>query len=79
MEYIKRKIESEKITIEDREHKDYQISLNSYGHLTIRFFNPNNPNKDEIIVFDAGVSTAIIRYIRKIISIGGYLKGEHNY
>ena len=76
MEYIKRKIRAKKITIEDRENKEYQVSLNSWGHLTIRFFNPMNPKEDEIIVFDAGVTNAIIRYIKKIIRIGVFLKGE---
>jgi len=76
MEYIKRKIKSEKITVEDRVHKDCQISINSFGHLTIRFFKPSDPEEDEIIVFDAGVTNAIIRYIRKMLKISDFLKGE---
>jgi len=66
VEWIKRKIKSEKITIPE-EYNQYQISLNSWGHLTIRLFKEDNPDEDIVIVFDSLMTRSILRYIGRLI------------
>ena len=66
MEYIEREIKSKKITLPEN-YDCVQVSVNSWGHLVIRFFNNQNPDKDVVIVFDAAATGHIIRYIKKYL------------
>ena len=43
-----------------------QASINSDGCLTLRNYNPNNKNTDEIVIFTREETTALFRLIRKI-------------
>lgn len=73
MEILKRKTETAHEILID----DYcQIAINDYGHLTIRYFNPNNSkvnakkqiteDEDVIIVFEAAVTRKIMRFLRNL-------------
>ena len=65
MEYIKREIKTEKIEL-PKEYNAVQVSLNNWGHLTVRFFNRDNQNKDILIVFDDFTTRRIIGFIKNI-------------
>lgn len=43
-----------------------QASFNSDGRLTLRMYDPDDPNEDTIIVFDARQTNAIVNLFRKI-------------
>ncbi|HDH91592.1 MAG TPA: hypothetical protein ENF38_01435 [Candidatus Aenigmarchaeota archaeon] len=60
MEIIKRKIKFEK----EEENRKIQVSFNSDGHLTIRFYNPEDPSKDKLIIFTARETNEILSFIR---------------
>lgn len=47
MEIIKRKTEVERETVETDEFNKFQVSLNNYGHLILRFFPSNKFDNDE--------------------------------
>ncbi len=65
MEIIERTIKTKKRTI-DPTKNEIQISYNNFGHLTIRFFERGKEDKDTIIVFTAGQTGQIIRFVRNI-------------
>jgi len=65
MEYIKREIKTEKIELPEN-YTAVQVSINNWGHLTIRFFNPSEQNKDILIVFDDYTTRRIIGFIKNI-------------
>ena len=48
MEQIKRKIKAKR---EEITGDSIQYAINSWGHLTIRVFNKENPDEDILIVF----------------------------
>jgi len=65
MEYMKREAKVKKIELPE-DYDKVQISINDWGHLTVRFFNNNEPNKDVLIVFDAYVTRKIVGFIQSI-------------
>jgi len=65
MEYMKREAKVKKIELPE-DYDKVQISINDWGHLTVRFFNSNEPNKDVLIVFDAYVTRKIVGFIQSI-------------
>ena len=65
VEYIKREIKTEKIELPEN-YTAVQVSINNWGHLTIRFFNRDDQNKDIIIVFDDFTTRRIIGFIKNI-------------
>ena len=67
-EIISRKIEIDKKTIQEmlsaEEHNiAVQVAINDWGHLSIRYFKRDEPNRDVIIVFDKATTYRIIRFI----------------
>jgi len=67
MEYIERQMKTRKITLPET-YTDVQVGYNSWGHLTVRFFNADNQNSDVIIVFDRGTSMKIISFIKNFMA-----------
>jgi len=67
-ELIKRQIKAEKITL-PQEYDEVQVAVNDWGHLTIRFLNAEEQNKDAIIVFDSLTTAKIMRFLKKIAFI----------
>jgi len=74
VEIIKRKIESTKTVINAEYPNEVQVALNDWGHLTVRIFDPKNPNEDTLIVFDKTVTYRIIKFIMNLMSEAS----EHN-
>lgn len=62
---FKRKMEAEIVETDNSLHS-CQASFNSSGCLTIRRYNPQDKNQDEIICFSEGETYAIISLFRKI-------------
>jgi hypothetical protein len=54
---------AKKTTIGSKFNK-VQISYNSWGHLTIRLLQNNDPNEDTLIVFNQRVSSNVISFCR---------------
>lgn len=64
---------AKKTTIGSKFNK-VQISYNSWGHLTIRLLQNNDPNEDTLIVFNQRISGEIIDFSRnnvRDIILGG--------
>ena len=64
MEFIERSIKSKKIQIDREKYPKVQVALNSFGHLTVRYFNNESQDKDAIIVFDAETTREIVAFLR---------------
>ena len=62
---MKREIKTEKIELPEN-YTAVQVSINNWGHLTIRFFNRDDQNKDILIVFDDFTTRRIIGFIKNI-------------
>ena len=68
VEYIKREIKTEKIQLPD-DFDSMQVSINDWGHLTIRFFSCKNQNVDVVISFSVRATDRILQFIRNICVI----------
>lgn len=67
MRIIDREMESKVITTEKGETSLYcQASFNSQGNITLRNYNVNNENSDEIIIMSAEETQAIIELFYQI-------------
>lgn len=66
MEILKRELKLKKETINLEEMK-FQISYNNFGHLVLRFFNPEDEKKDTLIVFTAEQTRQIYNFIKNKI------------
>jgi len=64
-EYIKRESKVKKIELPE-DYDKVQVSINNWGHLTVRFFNGDEPNKDVLIVFDIHTTRKIVGFIQSI-------------
>ena len=68
MEIIQRTSKVKRIEI-DESLTMFQASYNSDGHLMIRLYDLENPNKDLIIVFTAAQSRELMRFIKNAVNI----------
>jgi len=68
VEWIKREIKSEKITIPE-DYNQMQIAFNDWHHLTLRFFNGKNPDKDIIIVLDSHQTHKLMNFMRELLGV----------
>ena len=67
MKIIDREMESKVITTEKGEASLYcQASFNSQGNITLRNYDVNNKNSDEIIILSAEETQAIIELFYRI-------------
>lgn len=67
MVIIDREMTSQKITTDKSQTSRYcQASFNSEGHITIRNYDINNRGSDEIIIFSAEETQAIIGLFKRI-------------
>jgi hypothetical protein len=55
--------------VDKEKYKGFQVSLNSYNHLMFRWFDPNEQDKDVVIVLDSTETNLVFNFINKIISI----------
>jgi hypothetical protein len=55
--------------VDKEKYRGFQVSLNSYNHLMFRWFDPNDQDKDVVIVLDSTETNLVFNYINKIISI----------
>lgn len=60
VEILKRKLKVD----EKFDHRQMQVSYNSFGHLMMRFFDKEKPNEDSIIVFTQMETNRIIQFIK---------------
>ena len=65
MEYIERKVAIRKIKVPEDCNR-VQISINDWGHLTVRFFNIDKLDRDILIVFDEYTTRRIVGFIKNI-------------
>ena len=63
MEKIKRKIKAEK---EEITGDSTQFAINSWGHLTIRIFNKENPDEDTLVVLTRDETNRLQSFLRTI-------------
>jgi len=65
-EVIKRKIKSEILGMDREKYPEVQVAYNTWGHLTVRFFNPENQDEDLLIVFDSHTTRLIAGFLRRV-------------
>ena len=63
MEIIERQIKPKKKTFDPIKDK-IQFSINNFGHLTIRAFNPEKENEDVLIVLNVAQTKELCRFIK---------------
>ena len=63
MEILNRNIKLETTTIEK---EVMQISFNSWGHLTIRFFDREKPEEDILIILTHMETLELMRFVNEI-------------
>ena len=69
MEIIKRKSELTKETIDTGtalSTKRMQVSYNNYGHLVLRFFDPNGEREETLITLDARETWQLLNFVNNI-------------
>ena len=54
----------------DAFNRAFQVAYNNWGHITLRWFNRDNPDEDVIIVLDAAESNRLIDFIKNVINTG---------
>ena len=66
MEILKRKMEINRLLSENflEEYPEFQVSYNSWGHICLRFFNPEKPENDFLIVLTKAQSYHLINFVR---------------
>lgn len=68
VEIIRRKAIGEKETFNSYDGFKIQASYNSYGHVTLRFYNPEKADDSEIlIVLDSSESYNLITFLKRIM------------
>ena len=68
MEVIRRKLTVSKDTIHTGvlSTNVMQVSYNSFGHLVLRFFDPNEGNEDVLVVLDTKETYELFQFVSKI-------------
>ena len=70
MEILKRKLEIDRLLSENfsEEYPEFQVSYNSWGHICLRFFNPEKLENDLLIVLTRQQSYHLINFVRRCFS-----------
>ncbi len=71
MEILKRKLEIDRLLPKDFSEKypEFQVSYNSWGHICLRFFNPEKPEQDLLIVLTRQQSYQLASFVRRCYSV----------
>ena len=71
MEILRRKLEIDRLLSENfsEEYPEFQVSYNSWGHICLRFFHPEKPENDLLIVLTRQQSYHLINFVRRCFSL----------
>jgi hypothetical protein len=75
MEFFERESKRKFVT-DEKKYTRFQVSYNSFNHFMFRWFNPDEPDKDVVIVLDSAETSELFRFLSKLLGLARELRGS---